>query len=233
MESKLNGTPPLNACRPNQKTARVIFVEKRTLIRGLLSRAIAGSGRFEVLAAQTVEEGMELVNTRDGIAVVLLSITCDLNSDGTQEMWRCATDSGIPIVVLCDGEKPSHVVSALQAGASGYISTNMSLDVTLGALQLVQAGGQFIPAGCITELRYSSAAPIHGVPSPLCGMFTARQAAVIAALRQGKQNKIIAYELNMRESTVKVHVRNIMKKLNATNRTEVAYLTNQLLAAAT
>jgi DNA-binding NarL/FixJ family response regulator len=64
-------------------------------------------------------------------------------------------------------------------------------------------------------------------------MFTARQTAVIAALRQGKQNKIIAYELNMRESTVKVHVRNIMKKLNATNRTEVAYLTNQLLAAAT
>ena len=63
-------------------------------------------------------------------------------------------------------------------------------------------------------------------------MFTARQAAVIGALRQGKQNKIIAYELNMRESTVKVHVRNIMKKLNATNRTEVAYLTNQLLAAA-
>jgi DNA-binding NarL/FixJ family response regulator len=162
-----------------------------------------------------------------------VSITSDLNSDGTQEMLRCATDSGIPIVVLCDGEKPSHVVSALQAGARGYISTNMSLDVTLGALQLVRAGGQFIPAGCITELRYSSAAPVPRVQSPLSGMFTARQAAVIAALRQGKQNKIIAYELNMRESTVKVHVRNIMKKLNATNRTEVAYLTNQLLAAAT
>ena len=55
---------------------------------------------------------------------------------------------------------------------------------------------------------------------------TARQAAVVDALRQGKSNKIIAYELNMRESTVKVHVRNIMKKLNARNRTEVAFRVN-------
>ena len=60
------------------------------------------------------------------------------------------------------------------------------------------------------------------------GLFTTRQAAVIDALRQGKPNKIIAYELKMRESTVKVHVRNIMKKLNATNRTQVAYLVTQL-----
>jgi DNA-binding NarL/FixJ family response regulator len=48
----------------------------------------------------------------------------------------------------------------------------------------------------------------------------------VEALRRGKANKIIAYELNMRESTVKVHVRNIMKKLKAKNRTEVAFLTN-------
>ena len=40
---------------------------------------------------------------------------------------------------------------------------------------------------------------------------------------------MIAFELKMRESTVKVHVRNIMKKLNAKNRTEVAFMANELL----
>ena len=55
-------------------------------------------------------------------------------------------------------------------------------------------------------------------------MFTNRQTAVVGALCQGKSNKVIAYELNMCESTVKVHVRNIMKKLKAKNRTEVAVL---------
>jgi hypothetical protein len=49
---------------------------------------------------------------------------------------------------------------------------------------------------------------------------------VVESLRQGKPNKIIAYELNLCESTVKVHVRNIMKKLRAKNRTEVAFLMN-------
>ena len=51
--------------------------------------------------------------------------------------------------------------------------------------------------------------------------------AVVNALRQGKANKTIAFELNMCESTVKVHVRNIMRKLKATNRTEVAYIYNK------
>jgi DNA-binding NarL/FixJ family response regulator len=56
---------------------------------------------------------------------------------------------------------------------------------------------------------------------------TSRQAAVVEALRTGKPNKIIAFELNMRESTVKVHVRNIMKRLKGRNRTEVAFLMNR------
>ena len=46
--------------------------------------------------------------------------------------------------------------------------------------------------------------------------------------RQGKQTKIIAYELGMCESTVKVHIRQIMKKLNARNRTQVVLLTNNM-----
>ncbi len=54
--------------------------------------------------------------------------------------------------------------------------------------------------------------------------FTCREAEVVRLLRQGKPNKIIAFELSISESTVKVHIRNIMKKLNATNRTQVVFL---------
>lgn len=53
--------------------------------------------------------------------------------------------------------------------------------------------------------------------------FTDREAQIVHALKVGKSNKIIANDLLMSESTVKVHVRNIMRKLNATNRTEAAY----------
>jgi DNA-binding NarL/FixJ family response regulator len=70
----------------------------------------------------------------------------------------------------------------------------------------------------------SSAGPRDSSGKPI--QFTARQWDVLERLKQGKQNKIIAYELNMCESTVKVHIRNIMKKLKARNRTQVVLLTS-------
>ena len=58
---------------------------------------------------------------------------------------------------------------------------------------------------------------------------TPRELSVIDLLREGKPNKLIAAQLDMQESTVKVHVRNILKKLNATNRTHAAFVANRLL----
>jgi DNA-binding NarL/FixJ family response regulator len=57
------------------------------------------------------------------------------------------------------------------------------------------------------------------------GKFSPRQQEVLRRLWMGKPNKTIAYELSMCESTVKVHIRNIMKKLHVTNRTQVVVLT--------
>jgi DNA-binding CsgD family transcriptional regulator len=59
-------------------------------------------------------------------------------------------------------------------------------------------------------------------PSPSTEAVTSRELAVVRAIQQGKSNKVIAYHLNMCASTVKVLVRNIMKKLKAKNRTDVA-----------
>ena len=64
--------------------------------------------------------------------------------------------------------------------------------------------------------------------APPAGLLTPRQATVLSLLQQGKANKIIAYELGMSESTVKVHIRNIMRKIGATNRTQAIYKLQQL-----
>lgn len=60
--------------------------------------------------------------------------------------------------------------------------------------------------------------------------FSPRQLEVLRLIRSGAQNKHIAYRLNMREGTVKVHVRNIFRKLSVTNRTQAAFVTAQQLA---
>ena len=86
----------------------------------------------------------------------------------------------------------------------------------------------FLPAASVLSLRDAIRPKTEAAPA-LYKQFSARQLDVVNALRRGKANKIIAYELQMRESTVKVHIRNIMKKLGATNRTEVACKVGELL----
>jgi DNA-binding NarL/FixJ family response regulator len=59
---------------------------------------------------------------------------------------------------------------------------------------------------------------------------TPRELSVIDLLREGKPNKLIARQLDMQVNTVKVHVRNILKKLKARNRTHAAFVANRLLS---
>jgi DNA-binding NarL/FixJ family response regulator len=127
----------------------------------------------------------------------------------------------IPVVIMGDSEDPSQILEILSYGARGYIPTSVSLVVAIGALSLAIAGGAFVPA---SALLYTSQAPSQLQPEAgnVFGL-TERQAAVAEAIAFGKPNKIIAHELNVSESTIKVHTRTIMKKLQARNRTEVAF----------
>jgi DNA-binding NarL/FixJ family response regulator len=201
-----------------------IVVEKRLLIRDLLSQCLSRTTGFEVITAASIDEGVKIAEANDAM-IVLVSMAGDSGDEAGQMLQRAAQAlAGTPIVILSDGEEPHQVRSALLAGARGYIPTSMSLDEAIGALWLVRAGGEFFPASCIIRMGHANSVAGHSFrPS---GIFTVRQTAVVKAIRQGKPNKIIAYELKMKESTVKVHVRNIMRKLKAKNRTQVAYMTS-------
>ncbi len=135
--------------------------------------------------------------------------------------------NSVPVIILADTEDLAQILTALECGARGYIPTSVGIDVCVEAVNLAAAGGIFVPACSVLPMRHLLASGSRDTRS-LTTMFTHRQAEVAQALRRGKANKIIAHELNLRESTVKVHIRNIMKKLKATNRTEVAYKVNDL-----
>jgi DNA-binding NarL/FixJ family response regulator len=133
----------------------------------------------------------------------------------------------VPIVVLADTDDIAQVLKALECGVRGYIPASVGLDACVEAINLAIAGGIFVPASSLFAIRQVLGSTLQE-SKPISPTFTPRQAAVVEALQRGKANKIIAYELNMCQSTVKVHIRNIMKKLKATNRTEVAYKVNSL-----
>ena len=160
-------------------------------------------------------------------SLVVLYQSGIVQTEALAEVERLSAQAAFsPVVIISDNEDPSAIVQMLAKKVRGYVPTSFSLQTAMRAIDLVRAGGTFVPAGSLITAHHAPEAQPDVRKSN--GLFTTRQTAVIDALRQGKPNKIIAYELKMRESTVKVHVRNIMKKLNATNRTQVAFLVTQL-----
>jgi DNA-binding NarL/FixJ family response regulator len=133
--------------------------------------------------------------------------------------------------VLADRDDADEVNRALTHGVRGYIPTSIEWEVAVAALRLISAGGTFVPADA---LRSTAAKPDDQPEGERQGRsdgldLTPRELSVIDLLREGKPNKLIAAQLDMQENTVKVHVRNILKKLNATNRTHAAFVANRLL----
>jgi DNA-binding NarL/FixJ family response regulator len=136
-----------------------------------------------------------------------------------------------PVIVLSNVDCPEAIRDAFESGARGYIpTTDTSLDLALEIARLVRAGGTFVPPSGLALRRTGRQDP-PAAEWASAKPFTPRQMAVLHHLKSGKANKTIARELNMSESTVKIHLRNIMKKMNAANRTEVACRAHALDAA--
>jgi DNA-binding NarL/FixJ family response regulator len=209
----------------------IVLVGVHLLSRQCLARVMGTECNVPVVCFSTLDEWLASGPPTPASLVVLCHCGCS-KVDALNEVEQlCEITEQIgrpPIVVLSDNEDPDLIVQLLGKNVRGYVPTSLSISVAMQAMKLVRAGGVFVPASSLIAAHRvpASSAPILQMAG---GLFTERQAAVVEALRRGKANKIIAYELKMRESTVKVHVRNIMKKLHATNRTQVAYLANRLV----
>jgi DNA-binding NarL/FixJ family response regulator len=209
----------------------IVLAERRTLVRECLAVGLEALENCVVIGVASISEWLER-SPRTPASVVVLSARMENDEQVLVQDTMALEKSGVslPVVVMSDMDALPKVLVALKAGVRGYIPTSTPLPIAMEAMRLVSAGGTYIPAECV--LAASTTAiwqPTSHISSQ--NPFTTRQLQVVEALRRGKANKLIAYELNMCESTVKVHVRQIMKKLNARNRTEAAFKASQLLQA--
>jgi DNA-binding NarL/FixJ family response regulator len=210
----------------------LVIIDSRALDRECFARSIAAhKAGLEVLAFGSIEEWKRVQEDHAPLSAILLNTGSRNISDEdvAAEIRRLSAEfKNAPVIILADSDELSQIMKALEYGARGYIPSSVGIGVCVEVIDLALAGGVFVPASSVFAVRQLLETTSE-TARPLAGMFTLRQAEVVEALRRGKANKIIAYKLNLRESTVKVHIRNIMKKLKATNRTEVAYKINDLL----
>src|SRR3954464_9870422 len=201
----------------------VILIERRVLVRECFAACLERASGYNVISFASTETYLERAD-RTKAGLIVLCTSGDLNDAETSRHISLLSAEDLPVVLIADGEDASQIVKALEVGARGFIPSTLSLAVVVEALRFVRAGGTFVPASSLLASRRCSPEDAAAAQPAANELFTSRQAAVVDGLLKGKANKIIAFELNMRESTVKVHVRNIMKKLKATNRTQVAYI---------
>lgn len=207
------------------ETSTIVIIDPRILFRESLLCQIQMKGDApNVLGVCTVTHWQQVAPAHPGASVIVIAATHRRVAQMRSELDTLAIISpGVPVILLSEIEDDHQVTEAMRRGLRGFIPMTSSLKVAQSAIALVLAGGRFVPSELLCAI------PAPQVPEPRGAdavRLTEREAAVLGGLQIGKPNKVIAYELNMCTNTVKVHVRNIMKKLQAKNRTELAYLVN-------
>ena len=138
---------------------------------------------------------------------------------------------GPAIAIISDCHDAEVVTAAVEAGIRGYVSMNTSGAVLSHAFRILLNGGEFVPAASLVARTQ----PPDAAPQPRVAraarqeLLSRREREVLELLCHGKQNKVIAAELQMQESTVKVHMRNLMRKFNAPNRLGVILAAKQFI----
>jgi DNA-binding NarL/FixJ family response regulator len=200
--------------------AVVAVVESSPFLRECIRRSMQSALSVPVVTCSTLSE----LGTEQHAAstqLVVLSLI-DASREACANVLKDLSEFGSrsPVIALASTSDAELARAVIHSGAKGYIPVTMGFEIAIEAMRFVLAGGTYVPPDhLLASDRVGLQAPTT-LSRP--NLLTSRELAVVHAIQEGKSNKIIAHELNMCLSTVKVHVRNVMKKMNAKNRTDVA-----------
>ncbi len=188
---------------------RVLLVDDHILVRMGLSFAIGNQPDMEVVGqAEDGEEAITLFRQHHP-DVVVIDLRMPKRS-GVEAIGILRREFGsVRILVLSNYASGDEIAAALQAGASGFLGKDAPLPVLLDAIRQVHAGEQVVADEAARRLA-----------SRLSSQLSARELEVLTLLGRGMSNKEIGVAIGVVESTVKVHVTNILAKLGVADRTQ-------------
>jgi DNA-binding NarL/FixJ family response regulator len=213
----------------------ILLVERQALMREWLRAWLRSIGDREVTCLDTLDCAEAAVAIISSAAVILsIGPTTPRSWIGPQIARLHARPPSAPLVLITDA---SDAVEEILGACAVQAHVTLSSGVTCAAavLQLILAGGVSCARSALVEYRASAidTPPGNGQHafSGVVPKLTERERSVLEQLQYGLSNKIIARELGISHSTVKVHVQNIIRKLKARNRTEAAFISRGAAAA--
>jgi DNA-binding NarL/FixJ family response regulator len=200
-------------------TIFVGVVDDHLFTRECITEFLKGFDALEVISFASCEECVKSTRHHD---LILYHVGWVKYEDNKEQRFLQLKDlvQIAPVIMLSAVDCRDSIIEAFGSGARGFVPTgSTSPEQVIEIIRLVKAGGIFVPPSSLSLQGVSGL----GLPPTaiMTHKFTPRELAVLDRLKMGKANKNIAFELQMSESTVKVHIKSIMNKLKAANRTEV------------
>ena len=193
----------------NQNKVKILLVDDHIVLR--MGLATAANCEPDLLVVGEAENGEEAIaiyrDTTPDVVVLDLRMP---KVGGLETIRALRKEFGIvKILVFSNYASGDEVLQAFKAGAAGFVIKDMSLDSLLDGIRRVARGEQYMPPEVATR-----------VSRLMVSQLTKREHEVLAQVAKGLSNKEIAHELNLVEGTVKVHLTNILAKLQVSDRTQ-------------
>jgi DNA-binding NarL/FixJ family response regulator len=189
---------------------RIIFVDDHPIVREGLASILALQPDMELIgAAESGAQALEFFRkTHPDIMLVDLRLPDMSGHELTRQILAQSPD--VRVIVLTSFEGDADIERALAAGARGYVVKGMVRDELLGAIRAVHAGKKHVHGPVAEKLAEHLGSE----------KLSARELQVLEEMAAGKRNKEIGADLSIAEDTVKMHVKNILEKLQVSDRTE-------------
>lgn len=206
--------------KKDEGTIKTLIIDDHPLFRRGLGQLLAMDNDFVVVGeAASGEEGIQLAEEKEPDLVLLDLNMRGLNGIETLMAMRQA-NLDARIIILTVSNSAENLVSAIRAGCDGYILKDTDPEDMMNLIRMSMHGQNAISpelsSVLANMLRQESA------ESRTRTDLTDREMDVLKCLAQGMSNKLIAREFDIVESTVKIHIRNILKKLKFRSRVEAA-----------
>lgn len=202
----------------------VLLIDDHTLFRSGVRSLLQRNERFAVVgeAADGVEGVKRALQLRPDVILLDLNMPGMSGVETLQLLLQDRPDAAV--LMLTVSEEAEDLAAALQAGARGYLIKNIDADYLIRAVERAAAGESVLAESMAGKLFAHVQRGGAKAPAPVSELdkLTPREREILACLARGESNKLIARVLDLAESTVKIHVQNILKKLGLTSRVQAA-----------
>ena len=203
-------------------TIKIILIDDHTLFRSGIKALLSRQNDFEVIGeAADGFTGIKLVEQMRP-DIVLLDLDMPVMNGRETLAQILSSNPQQTVVMLTVSEDNDDLTECMRIGARGFLLKNINADFLLDSIRKAVDGDNVFSPEMTTRLVQSLISPASPRADHLLSTLTPREMEILGYLAAGHSNKVIARHLELAESTIKVHVQNILRKLNLSSRVQAA-----------